>query len=300
MTLAPGSILSLCYARIAVQEPIVSADFAERILGLRKSGSADGISYLRAGILHHAIAYLPAEASEVSVGIELADAEALEQAAASLSTAGFSVRPAKDDACRARQVQAAILARDATGNAIDLVIRPRHAAERFFGARDAGVKDFQGLALRSTDLVGDTRFWRLLGARESDWVGPITYLRFDSLHHRISLYPAERPGILYLELTVGSLDHLMQSHYFLQEHQVRILHGPGRETASGQAFLRFHGPDDVIYAYVHGIAEIDPACHRPRQFPHDDASLCGWGSVCSDIPELIPPDRWPEAERTTR
>jgi 2,3-dihydroxy-p-cumate/2,3-dihydroxybenzoate 3,4-dioxygenase len=77
----------------------------------------------------------------------------------------------------------------------------------------------------------------------------------------------------------------MQSNYFVQERQIRILHGPGREPASGQIFLRFEGPEGHVFSYTHGLNDIEPN-HHPRQFSAHPSSLCEWGSECDGVPEL--------------
>ena len=50
-----------------------------------------------------------------------------------LNAADFPVRRASLEECAARRVQAALIARDATGNAIEIVLRPERSAARFFG-----------------------------------------------------------------------------------------------------------------------------------------------------------------------
>jgi len=57
----------------------------------------------------------------------------------------------------------------------------------------------------------------------------------------------------------------MQNNYFVQERQIKIVQGPGREPTSGQIFLRFAGPDGYVFSYGYGLKDIDPR-HRPRQF----------------------------------
>jgi 2,3-dihydroxy-p-cumate/2,3-dihydroxybenzoate 3,4-dioxygenase len=76
----------------------------------------------------------------------------------------------------------------------------------------------------------------------------------------------------------------MQANYFLKERQIKVLQGPGRETASGQTFIRFQGPDNIMFSYVHGMDNVGG--RRPRQFNLRNESLCCWGSNCADIPEL--------------
>jgi 2,3-dihydroxy-p-cumate/2,3-dihydroxybenzoate 3,4-dioxygenase len=81
------------------------------------------------------------------------------------------------------------------------------------------------------------------------------------------------------------MDAIMQGNYFVQGRQVKIVHGPGREPASRQLFLRFEGPDGYLFSYTHGLNDLD-AGHRPRQFSAEDSSLCEWGSESQGIPEL--------------
>ena len=131
--------LALAYARIPVDEPAVSAAFAETRLGLRRVREADGTILLRADRQSHRLAFMPRQSGDEAIGIELADGFALESAAARLSAAGFAARPAREAECRQREVRAAVLTRDASGNGIDLVVGPSQSARRFFPAIDSGV-----------------------------------------------------------------------------------------------------------------------------------------------------------------
>jgi 2,3-dihydroxy-p-cumate/2,3-dihydroxybenzoate 3,4-dioxygenase len=140
--------------------------------------------------------------------------------------------------------------------------------------------------MRSTDLGRDLQFWKALGAEVSDWVGDIAYLRIDGLHHRIALYPARRRGLLYAAFEVETLDNIMQNSYFMQERQIKIVQGPGREPCSKQIFLHVEGPDGIIFSYVNGMSELGPARRSARQFPLAPESLCDWGSESNDVPEL--------------
>ncbi|HEX9470741.1 MAG TPA: VOC family protein, partial [Bradyrhizobium sp.] len=188
--------------------------------------------------------------------------------------------------CQLRYVQAALLASDGSGNSIDLVARPTQSGRRYFPSRDAGITQLHGVGMRSIDLPKDLQFWKALGAEVSDWVGDIAYLRIDGLHHRVALYPASKPGLLYAAFEVETLDNIMQNSYFMQERQIRIVQGPGREPCSKQIFLHVEGPDGIIFSYVNGMSEIGIARRAARQFPLAAESLCEWGSDAKDVPEL--------------
>jgi 2,3-dihydroxy-p-cumate/2,3-dihydroxybenzoate 3,4-dioxygenase len=283
-TSSRGPLIDLCYVRLAVQQPQPAAAFATDILGLQAVPDEQALLF-RSDHRYHTLS-LATNTTTSSIGIEVADGAALDRVEQELQESGFSARRASREECKQRLVHCALIARDASGNEIDLVLRPAQSGRRYFPSRDAGVTGLQGIGLRCPALKDDLRFWTLiLGMEVSDWVGDITYLRFDRKHHRIALYPSERPGILYVSYGVESLDAIMQSHYFVQERQIKILHGPGREPASGQIFLRFEGPEGHVFSYTHGLNDIEPN-HHPRQFSAHSSSLCEWGSECDDVPEL--------------
>jgi len=287
MTSAPAPrLVCLSYVRVAAAEPEASARFAAEILGLERVAADHGEIAFRSDSRFRTLG-LAGGAVESSIGIEVWDEASLAAAEAALTARGFAVARADADACRVRRVIAALLARDGSGNAIDLVLRPMQSGKRYFPGRDAGILGLHDVALRSTDIARDRAFWAALGARVSAYVGEITYVSIDDSHHRIALYPSQRRGVLAVGFEVESLDQIMQNSYFMQERQVKIVQGPGRQPASGQIFLHVEGPDGMIYSYVHGMNRAAPADRPPRQFARARESLCAWGSTAQGVPELM-------------
>ncbi|WP_188608744.1 VOC family protein [Chelatococcus reniformis] len=280
----PIRIVQLCYVRLGTDDLEASARFATEIVGLQRGEGRGGDVVFRSDARAHTLALSTERGA--SLGVELEDEAALEAAAGALEQTGYGCREASAAECERRFVRRALICAIGEGLAVDLVLRPAVSGRRYFGSRDAAITGLACVGLRSTDLARDTALWTaLLGAAVSDRAGEVTYLGFDDAHHRIVLYPAARPGIVYVTYAVESFDAVMQSHYFLQEHQVRVLHGPGREAASGQVFVRFQGPGGQIFAYGYGMATIDGGRHRARQFAAEPGSLCAWGST-SEVPEL--------------
>jgi 2,3-dihydroxy-p-cumate/2,3-dihydroxybenzoate 3,4-dioxygenase len=282
-------IASVCYVRHVVSEPQACARFVSDIFGLQQVADQNGEFAFRSDERYRSVSLSRDQNDGASVGIEIWDGATLEEIGKRLREQGFIVRAANSDECRRRYVYSALLAEDASGNRIDLVTRPTRSGRRYFPPRDAGIVQFQGIGLRSTDHVRDLAFWRLLGAEVTDWVGDIAYLRTDNLHHRIALYPSRRNGLLYAAFEVEALDQIMQNSYFMQENQVKIVQGPGRQSASRQIFLHVEGPDGLILSYVNGMAEMSGSPRPARQFPLTATSLCNWGSESKDVPELSAP-----------
>lgn len=279
-----SSLIQLCYVRLAVSQPQSAAAFATEVLGLQAVPDKQALLF-RSDNRYQTLC-LDTNTATSSIGIEIADEAALDRMAEALKREGFTARQATAEECARRFVRGALIVVDATGNEIDLVLRPAQSGRRYFPSRDAGVTGLQSVGLRSRALKDDLRLWTaILGARVNDRAGDVAYLGFDHKHHRIALYPSGRSGLVYVSYGVESMDAIMQSSYFVQERQIRIVHGPGRDPASGQIFLRFEGPEGYVFSYAYGLNDAEPN-HHPRQFAAQPSSLCEWGSECRDIPEL--------------
>lgn len=278
------SVEQVCYVRLGTRKIEEYARFATEILGLQRVSTAGGDVAFRSDQLHHRICLTEELPDRQCLGIELSDEAAIEPVKAALLAAGFPAREADESECRRRDVRQAIVTQDGSGNIIELVTRPARSGRRYFPSRDAGIEGFQGIGLRSTDIARDLMFWtEILNAKVSDRVGEVTYLQIDDRHHRIVLYPSDRGGVLDISFDVESLDCVMQSNYFLKERQIKVVHGPGREVASSQVYLRFQGPEGQVFSYVWGMNAIGGG-HRSRQFSLKES--CTWGSECTEIPEL--------------
>jgi 2,3-dihydroxy-p-cumate/2,3-dihydroxybenzoate 3,4-dioxygenase len=280
-------LVQLCYVRLAVAEPQAAATFATDVLGLQHVPNKLEPFLFRSDQRYHTLC-LAAGVRRSSIGVEIAGDRELDGAAEAMAAGGFSAREATEQECAQRFVRRALIVEDATGNEIDLVLRPAQSGRRYFPSRDAGITGLQSVGLRSRAIKDDLKLWTtILGAKITDRVGEVTYLGIDQKHHRVALYPSDKAGLVYVSYGVESMDAIMQNSYFVQERQIKVVHGPGREPTSGQIFLRFAGPEGYVFSYGFGLNDIGPG-HRPRQFTAEASSLCEWGSECADIAELQP------------
>lgn len=280
-------VTSVCYVRLAVRELGAGARFASDVFGLQAVATANGEMAFRSDNRFRTVSLSNDMADGSSIGVEVWSEVALDDIERRLKALGFDVTRASAEACRRRYVHSALLAIDGSGNHIDLVLRPAQSGRRYFPSRDAGILGLQGVGIRSTDVTRDLQLWRALGAEVRDRVGEIAYLHLDALHHRVALYPSSRNGLLYAAFEVESLDQIMQNSYFMQESQVKIVQGPGREPFSERIFLHVEGPDGVILSYVNGMSAPGEMRRPPRQYPSKLESLCNWGSESKDVPELL-------------
>ena len=279
------AIEQLRYVRIATKDLAGSADFAQRVLGLEPTRRDDRSAAFRSDERGHTLVFETGTDAPHSVGFEVRYPATLDDAQKSLSAAGLRTGRGTEQDCALRDCKAMIWFEDRSGTRIELVVRPLNSGWRYFPSRDAGIKSFTAVLLRSKDTAADEAFWaEQFGARVSDWAGDVSYLALDNAHHRLALFPARTGGLLGVEFAVEDANLLMRNWYYLQHAQIPVVHGPGRRPASEQLFVTFKGPEGVLFSFV---AEGLPGSkeRRPRQFPAGPAGLCGWGSE-NKVPEF--------------
>ena len=204
----------------------------------------------------------------------------LKTAQSELADQGIEVRWGSLTECDERRVEAFVAFTDPNDNRIELVYRPHQTGVRYFPARDAGITEFGHFGLHSREIERDLLFWTsVLSARVSDRIGDGALLRIDEVHHKIALFPSDKVGVQHVNFQVASIDDVMRSWYFLQEHEVPIVFGPGRHPTSTAMFIYFLGPDGRVYEYSSGVKRItDEAFYTPRQFEMKPSSFCMWGA----------------------
>lgn len=285
--MAAFSVRPVAYVLLPTPSLAAPEHFCSRLLGLETVRRDQDVVSYRTDERAQSIVFSVSNPTP-SIGIELNDRAGLERIAELLSAKRIDWSGLDREACSRRKVRDGIATADPSGNRVELVTGAQVSGRRFYAGRDSGVNALSAVGMRSRAIEADVAFWTGLGAEIGDRVGDITYLRMDDAHHRIALYPSSSNGILYVSLALQSHDHLMQNSYFFTEHQIRIVHGPGRETASGRMFVRLVGPNDQLFSL-----EYDEQMPRPdgppRQFELSVDALCSWGSRCDSIDELTAP-----------
>ena len=275
------------YVRLGTRDLAAAVRYATSILGLEEGQRIGQSIYFRSDRRDHTLVYFEGDPADHTAAFDVGDSAALDAAAAEIEAHELPVRFGTRDECELRRVERFAYFKDPSGNGIDLVVAPQASGRPYVPARHAGITGFSHIGLRTTDAVRDEAFWtRVCSARVSDRIGVAPLLRIDAVHHKIALFPSTHPGVQHINHQVEGIDDIMRAYYFLREHNVRIVFGPGRHPTSSAIFLYYEGPDGMVYEYSTGVRSIDDeATYRPRQFPFAPASFCMWGSR-PDIPEF--------------
>jgi len=277
------------YVRLGTPRLDEAVSYATQILGLQVARREGKSVYFKSDSRDHTLCYFEGDAQDHTSAFEVTSQTELDSAAAQLEAHGYPVQRGTKDQAEQRFVRDFISFLDPSGNRIDLVLEPQHSGRRYFPARDAGITGFSHIGLRTQNARRDEQFWTtLLSARVSDRIGDAPLLRIDEVHHKIALFPSNRPGVQHINHQVQSIDDIMRAWYILLEKGIPIRFGPGRHPTSGAMFLYFAGPDEMIYEYSTGVRLIsaqDEATYHPRNFPAIPSSFCMWGAK-PDIPEF--------------
>ncbi len=260
----------LRYVRLKPNDIGHAADFAVRVLGLEPIDRTPDVATFRSDFRDHTLAF---EKDRHSVQVGRARSPLFERSrrvAEGLEPARAFGRPRLRRRLRAAQ-----------GQGHGLVHRLQRQSDRAGGAaaelrmalfpepRRRHPWTLRRVLIRSTEhRKGPVDLDRRLRRRGSA-TGPATppISRFDDAHHRIALFPADRPGILAVEYAVEDVNLLMRNHYVLRDLQVA-----GRARAGTPSRLRpvvsdLRRPRRRPLQLRRGRrAAIGPA-HRPRQFP---------------------------------
>ncbi len=278
------------YVRMATRDLDSAVKFATDMVGLQLVAREGKAAYFRSDVAEirgdardHTLVYFEGDPADQTVGFDLLDPNDLEAVAAELEKAGRPVRHGTREECELRRTRDMIATVDPSGNKIEIVARPYHSGVRYFPSRDAGITHFSHIGLYSTDSERDEAFWtRVCNARVSDWLGESPFLRIDTVHHSVVLFPTNHGGIEHINHQVEDIDDVMKAYYWLREQGIRIIWGPGRHPISTAIMVYFEGPDGMIFEYSCGVKHIMPdqeAIYRPRQFGRDRFNGCMWGST---------------------
>lgn len=276
---------ALRYVRIGCADLTDASSFARDVVGLEVVGGDDSTAYFRSDTRAYSLCLTTAQPG-AAIGLSVSSARDLEAIEQTMEARGFPCHRGDETGCATRRVKAYVACDAPNGVTVEFVWRPLENGWRYFPSRDTGIVDFQGVSMRCMDVSANERFWtELVGSKVSDWVGDTCYLRLDDAHHRIALHPSHSDGILAVSYQVEDLNNVMQMRYFADAHQIKIVHGPGRQPVSGQVFVTLEGPEKVLFTLGSGMrCAEERAGQPPRQFAHVPRSYCEWGSQ-SALPE---------------
>ena len=117
-------LVDLRYVHMGASSPDDAAKWAQEIYGLEEVARENGRIYLRGDDRDHNIVYFEGDPKDNTVGIEVADYDALDRAASHLDAHGVEVAWGDAEGAAIRRCMKYLSFKDPTGNKFDLVVRP--------------------------------------------------------------------------------------------------------------------------------------------------------------------------------
>jgi 2,3-dihydroxybiphenyl 1,2-dioxygenase len=262
-------VRSLGYVGINATDVGAWRGFASDVLGVQlREDSAEGDLLLKVDDYSWRIAVHQAEKEGLAyAGLELANAQAFDEAVEELRQAGVAVRLGDDEELKQRSVGGMAVFNDPAGNRLELYYRPTmdynfvspHGAKFMTG--DLGVG--HAVFLINSDQYDETQdfYVRQLGFRVSEYttLGPVevVFLHCNRRHHSIALARAPFTACQHIMLEVEELDMVGRAYDRAQDVNVTISASLGRHRNDHMLSFYMSTPSGIDLEYGWGAREVD-------------------------------------------
>jgi len=278
---APSTVRALGYLRLGVRDQTAWTSFATAVLGLHSAGAPDGVRRYRMDARSWRLETVSAATDGiVSVGLEVADADALAALGRRLTAAGLRVDAPSAETLAERNVRGLLCTTDPSGTPIELFCGQRVDVAPFTSSR--GVRFVTGdLGLGHAVLGVESRRYRetiafycdLLGFRVSDHFRmgdrEATFLHCNPRHHSIAV--GESPagtGLIHFMLEVEELDAVGFALDACYAEGVRVKRTLGRHSNDRMISFYAETPSGFDVEYGWGGRLIDDATWTVTEVAH--------------------------------
>jgi catechol-2,3-dioxygenase len=264
-------------AHVAVEVSDLShmQEFYGDLWGLGLTEEDKGSAFFRAQAPdHHVVGLYEGTPGRLHhVAFEAASRDELHRAAEAVTSVGgtllYGPGPSSDEPGVGDIVRLA----DPDGNVIELAVELETVNDPY-GDRFVKPQDLNHVVINVSDMERAQKFYtEILGFRVSDWIRDfMTFLRCNPNHHSLALKIGE-PGLDHAAFTTKGWDELARGVYYLGEHGVARVWGPGRHGPGNNLFSYFRDPEGNIVEYTAEVIQVDDASWQPREWSSDKGNL---------------------------
>ncbi|MCB0864571.1 MAG: VOC family protein [Solirubrobacterales bacterium] len=257
-----------------------AVDFHTHVLGLVETERNGGTSYLTCNERHHELVLIQQEGDARGyehIGLEVADAEALERARSGIAAAGGElIGPTYDGE---PGIDRAALVRGPGGHVY-----------KFFCGMEGGqslpegdrVVKFEHFSVKARGLGGTERFIQEgLGFKFSDRMGrTASWWHCSSDHHGMAVVLAPKHELSHYAWTAPDLNAIGRICDRLWSRGQKLIWGPSRHGPGNNLFAYFHDPAGAMIEICADIAQMPPdGDYVARQWPGGLGSINQWGGT---------------------
>lgn len=264
MTTSSGNgikVARLSHVALRASDMSKQADFYTSRWGLDCIDEGNQEMFLRAdGPDHHVLVLHKGEAEPGldHFAFEVAQPDDIDRAADILSAQGYQiVTPPTQDL--EPGVAKAIRFKDPDGNVVELVAGVDQVRDSY-GARDVKPTVLNHVVLNTSNRKPLEQFYGgLLGFKLSDTLADfMTFWRCNANHHSLAFAspPGGHLGLNHAAFEVRDWSDLMRGVFFLGEHGVKRMWGPGRHLAGNNLFSYYFDPEGNVVEYTAEVEQI--------------------------------------------
>jgi catechol-2,3-dioxygenase len=254
-------VARLAHVALRASDLSKQADFYTSRWGLACIDEGKQEMFLRAdGPDHHVLVLHQGEAEPGldHFAFEVARPDDIDRAADILSAQGFEiVTPPTQDL--EPGVARAIRFKDPDGNVVELIAGVDQVRESY-GARDVKPTLLNHVVLNTRDRKPLEQFYGgLLGFKLSDTLADfMTFWRCNANHHSLAFATPQggHLGLNHAAFEVRNWSDLMRGVFFLGEHGVKRMWGPGRHLAGNNLFSYYFDPEGNVVEYTTEVEQI--------------------------------------------
>jgi catechol-2,3-dioxygenase len=264
-------VARLAHVGIRARELGKQAEFYTGRWGLDAIDESPSDLYLRAeGPDHHVLTLHASDATGLDhFAFEVAHPDDIERAADILSNQGVEiVTPPTLDL--EPGVKKALRFKDPDGNMVELIAGVDQVRDAY-GPRDVKPQVLNHVVLNTRDRARLEQFYGgTLGFKLSDTLADfMTFWRCNANHHSLAFASArgDQVGMNHAAFEVKDWQELMRGVFFLGEHGVRRMWGPGRHLAGNNLFSYYFDPEGNVVEYTTEVEQITNDDYVPAVRP---------------------------------
>lgn len=274
-------VTRLGHVKLRVPDVDAQSAFLQATLGLREVERVDGVAYLTCNERHHELILAPGKKTRYEhIGLEVADAAALEETLASAERAGGTrLGPVTGEA----GIEAAELVRGPGG----------HRFKLFYGMETVRPPDAPGeagvLADRCEHVSLDVRRLKPMASflrdglnfQVSDQIGSNgMWFRCEEIHHGIAMVKTPKVGLAHYAFALPGFEDFKRIGDYLRGRQERFAFGPGRHGPGNNLFIYFFDPAGALVECCSEMALVGPGHeYEPRRWKLRPGNVSVWGGL---------------------
>lgn len=272
----------LGHVKLRVPDVDASVTFMNAVLGLREVERVDGCAYLTCNERHHELILGPGEkAGYEHIGLEVADAAALEETAARAERAGGTRLGTVDGE---PGIEGAMLIEGPAGHRFKLFHGMASDQDPSPPPGDAGVRAerCEHVSLDVRRLAPMAKFLREgLGFQFSDQIGNNgMWLRCEEIHHGVALVRTPKLGLAHYAFAVPQFEDFKRIGDYLRGLDTRFEYGPGRHGPGNNLFIYFFDPAGALVECCSEMARVGPGhAYQPGKWKLRPLNVSLWGGL---------------------